>query len=36
MNLTSGDQWPSQIADGGWGGGEVQKPIPGVPYFPEG
>ncbi|KAH9713832.1 hypothetical protein WN944_021870 [Citrus x changshan-huyou] len=34
-NLTSGDQWPSQIADGGWAGGEVQKPIPGVPYFPE-
>lgn len=35
-NLTSGDQWPSQIADSGWAGGEVQKPIPGAPYFPEG
>lgn len=35
MNLTS-DQWPTQISDSQWAGGEVQKPITPVPYFPEG
>lgn len=34
MNLTS-DQWPTQISDSQWAGGEVQKPITPVPYFPE-